>query len=54
MRPSTVCISTAGGYVVAVEGNRLLALDNAKEAEFHRAMYSSIEPVQLEVTNQNR
>jgi len=54
MSPSTVCISTAGGYVVAVEGNRLLALNDAKEAEFQQAMYGSIEPVQLEVTNQNR
>lgn len=36
---AVVCISSAGGYVIAVENGRLRALTDAEEAEFQHAMY---------------
>jgi hypothetical protein len=38
---AAACISTAGGYVVAVEKGVLRALTDAEEAEFQQAMYGS-------------
>ena len=38
---ATACISSAGGYVVAVENMTLRALTDAEEAEFQAAMYGN-------------
>lgn len=36
-----VCISAAGGYVVAVENGQLRELSKKEEREFHLAMYGT-------------
>jgi len=38
---AAACISTARGYVVAVENDKYRALNDAEEAEFQRAMYGT-------------
>jgi hypothetical protein len=43
---ATACISSAGGYVIAVENEALRALTDAEEAEFQRAMYGGVEAEQ--------
>jgi hypothetical protein len=39
---AVACISTAGGYVVAVEHCRLRELNDAEEAEFQQAMHGGV------------
>ena len=38
---AAACISSAGGYVVAVENRELRALTDAEDLEFQNAMYGS-------------
>ena len=46
---AVACISTAGGYVIAVQNRTLRALNDAEEAEFQAAMYGnkSVEPQEV-------
>lgn len=43
---ATACISSAGGYVIAVENEECRALTDVEEAEFQKAMYGGAEAEQ--------
>jgi len=45
---ATACISSAGGYVIAIENGVLRALTDEEEAEFQNAMYGTSEKAQNE------
>ena len=45
---ATACIAHAGGYVVAVERDKFLALSEAEEAQFQVAMYGPAEAAKPE------
>jgi hypothetical protein len=44
---AAACVSSAGGYVVAVENGKLRELNEVEEAEFQRAMCNS-EPIKVD------